>query len=223
MTDFGFARIAARNQDEVKRLTFCGTDSYMSPEILLGNEFDLPTDIFSLGVMLCEIGSRQLADDVHFKRSAPTFGIDEDEVRSRISPGCPPGFIQLCLDCTDVTPENRPTTLEILQRLKDIEANILARPSEEDIHVGSVKFLTGGKRPRVVPRLPSFGARKDKVSADRTAVELHLDEDQESVATSSDDDDFSAAVNALKDVNLNSQSWISSGMKCISISLNMIS
>ena len=36
ITDFRFARITARNADEIKRLTFCGTDSYMSPEILLG-------------------------------------------------------------------------------------------------------------------------------------------------------------------------------------------
>ena len=67
ITDFGFARIAARNADEVKRLTFCGTDSYMSPEILLGEEFDLPTDLYSLGVILCEILARKLADDVTFK------------------------------------------------------------------------------------------------------------------------------------------------------------
>ncbi|XP_006459827.1 hypothetical protein AGABI2DRAFT_116763 [Agaricus bisporus var. bisporus H97] len=32
VTDFGFARIAARNAEGSKRLTFCGTDSYMSPE-----------------------------------------------------------------------------------------------------------------------------------------------------------------------------------------------
>jgi len=51
ITDFAFARITARNADEVKRLTFCGTDSYMSPEILLGEEFDLPTDVYSLGVI----------------------------------------------------------------------------------------------------------------------------------------------------------------------------
>ena len=67
ITDFGFARIAARNADEVKRLTFCGTDSYMSPEILLGEEFDLPTDLYSLGVIFCEILARKLADDVTFK------------------------------------------------------------------------------------------------------------------------------------------------------------
>jgi len=59
ITDFGFARIAARNADEVKRLTFCGTDSYMSPEILLGEEFHLLTDVYSLGVVFCEIASRR--------------------------------------------------------------------------------------------------------------------------------------------------------------------
>lgn len=39
----------------------------MSPEIILGEEFDLPTDVFSLGVILCEILARTLADDVTFK------------------------------------------------------------------------------------------------------------------------------------------------------------
>ncbi|KIJ30172.1 hypothetical protein M422DRAFT_89563, partial [Sphaerobolus stellatus SS14] len=52
ITDFGFARIAARNDSELKRLTFCGTDAYMSPEILAGTPFDLPTDIYSMGVIL---------------------------------------------------------------------------------------------------------------------------------------------------------------------------
>ncbi|KAK4053640.1 hypothetical protein OIO90_003879 [Microbotryomycetes sp. JL221] len=42
--DFGFARIAAQNEEEMKRITFAGTDGYMSPEILLGEKFGLPTD-----------------------------------------------------------------------------------------------------------------------------------------------------------------------------------
>ncbi|KAJ3539740.1 hypothetical protein NMY22_g4599 [Coprinellus aureogranulatus] len=92
VTDFGFARIAARNEDELRRLTFCGTDSYMSPEILLGDEFSLPTDIFSLGVIFCEILARKLADDKTFKRTAPTFGIDEAEVHKLKDKGCPEGF-----------------------------------------------------------------------------------------------------------------------------------
>ena len=158
ITDFGFARIAARNDDESKRLTFCGTDSYMSPEILLGNQFDLPTDIFSLGIIFCEIASRKLADDRHFNRSAPSFAIDINEIRERASPDCPQAFINLCIACLDQTPSLRPTTRIILDRLREIETEVLSRPSEaDDLHVGSVKFMTGARRPAPTRRIPSFG------------------------------------------------------------------
>jgi LIM domain kinase 1 len=33
----------------MKRMSYCGTDGYMSPEILMGLEFGLETDVFSLG------------------------------------------------------------------------------------------------------------------------------------------------------------------------------
>lgn len=33
----------------MKRISFCGTDGYMSPEILAGEDFSLETDVFSLG------------------------------------------------------------------------------------------------------------------------------------------------------------------------------
>lgn len=157
ITDFGFARIAARNEEESKRLTFCGTDSYMSPEILMGNEFDLPTDIFSLGVIFCEIAARKLASEHTFKRHPPDFTIDPHELRKLASPGCPPAFIQLALDCCAVDPHDRPTTRLILERLREIEAEVLARPTEADDNIGSVKFMTGMRRPGAAPRIPSFG------------------------------------------------------------------
>ncbi|KAF9011083.1 kinase-like domain-containing protein [Cyathus striatus] len=158
ITDFGFARIAARNEEESKRLTFCGTDAYMSPEILLGDEFDLPTDVFSLGIIFCEISARKLADETAFKRYPPDFGINLDEVHEMVSTGCPKDFIQLCIDCLHTDPSKRPTTRDILARLRVIEAEVLLRPNEgDDTHVGSVKFLTGVKRPGAGPRIPSFG------------------------------------------------------------------
>ncbi|KAI5117275.1 hypothetical protein M0805_001005 [Coniferiporia weirii] len=160
ITDFGFARIAARNEEESRRLTFCGTDAYMSPEILLGEEFALSTDVFSLGIILCEVGARKLADDYTFKRSAPTFGIDVNDVRKLVggSTGCPPAYLQLTLDCLAEDPKRRPDMMNILGRLRDIELEVLARPSEaDDIHLGSIKFITGGRRPGAAPRIPSFG------------------------------------------------------------------
>lgn len=156
ITDFGFARIAARNEEEMKRLTFCGTDSYMSPEILLGEEFDLPTDVFSLGVIFCEIAARKLADDTHFKRHPPSFGLDPQELHKRASPGAPADFLALSVDCLKTDPSKRPTTREILQRLTFIEAEVLARTEEgEDLHVGSIKLLNGGRKGGA-PRIPSF-------------------------------------------------------------------
>lgn len=180
VTDFGFARIAARNEEESRRLTFCGTDAYMSPEILLGDEFDLPTDIFSLGIIFCEIAARHLADDTHFKRHPPTFGIDVDEVYRLASPDCPSDFLALCIECLNIDPSKRPTTRDILERLRVIEAEVTARPSEgEEAHVGSIKFLTGGKRPTGNLRIPSFGVgvgkdirHSDFVSDDESDEEL---------------------------------------------------
>ncbi|KIY61749.1 kinase-like protein [Cylindrobasidium torrendii FP15055 ss-10] len=177
ITDFGFARIAARSADESKRLTFCGTDSYMSPEIMLGDEFDLPTDVFSLGIIFCEIISRTLADDHHFKRAAPDFGIHTDEVHSLASSGCPAEFIDLAVDCCATAAADRPTTRDILERLRLIEMQVLAR-QDEDSHVGSIKFLTGGKRPGPAPRIPSFGVgvgkdiRSSAMSTDESDDEL---------------------------------------------------
>jgi LIM domain kinase 1 len=190
VTDFGFARIAARNEEEFKRLTFCGTDSYMSPEILLGDEFDLPTDVFSLGIIFCEIGARKLADDDHFKRLPPSFGIDTEAARQLMSPGCPPGYFQLCLDCLSTKPETRPTTRDILDRLRALETEILSRPSEDDdVNVGSVRFMTGGKRPVRGLRIPSFGMSVGKEMR-------HTSSESES-----DDNELIAPISSLSSVN----------------------
>lgn len=130
----------------------------MSPEILLGNEFDLPTDIFSLGVIFAEVASRKLADDSTFKRTAPMFAVDESEVRELANAGCPKDFVQLAVDCLAQEPSKRPMTREVLERLRACEAEVLAKDSElDDVHTGSIKFMSGTKRPNTAPRIPSFG------------------------------------------------------------------
>ncbi|KAG6845154.1 hypothetical protein H0H87_012950 [Tephrocybe sp. NHM501043] len=174
MTDFGFARIAARNEQERKRLTFCGTDAYMSPEILRGDEFGVETDVFSLGVILCEIAARRLADETHFKRHPPDFAIDPDELRSLADPGCPADFLALCIDCTRSDPAARPSTRDILGRLRAIEAAV-----PPDAHVGSIKFLSGAR-----PRIPSFN---DDIDAVTSSIQPLLN----------DDDEFIDAVNTV--------------------------
>lgn len=199
VTDFGFARIAARNEEESKRLTFCGTDSYMSPEILIGEEFDLPTDIFSLGIIFCEIISRKLADDYTFKRTAPFFSLDEHQLRALAPASTPPDLINLAIECCNTNPTLRPSTVSILARLRAVELEVLARPDEsEDQHVGSVKFMAGAKRPATGPRIPSFGmgvsASKNKSRVDPADL---IDEN-----VSDSDEELEAAIKGLEGVNL---------------------
>ncbi|CAL1697984.1 unnamed protein product [Somion occarium] len=202
ITDFGFARIAARNEEESKRLTFCGTDSYMSPEILLGHEFDLPTDIFSLGVILSEIASRKLASETVFRRSPPSFGVDSEEVETLASTGCPPAFIKLCLDCLAEEPSQRPTTREILDRLRDIEAEVIARsPATEDVHVGSIRYTSSTRRPGPAPRIPSFGMGVGQEI--RYSSQQH-DSVSETSEDESSDDELTQAVMGLKHLDLES-------------------
>ena len=167
----------------------------MSPEILLGYEFDLPTDIFSLGVILAEIAARRLADDTHFARSAPSFTIDGDEVRRLASPGCPPEFIQLAIDCIAEQPAARPTTRVILDRLRAIEAEVLARPEEAEVHTGSIKFMTGNRRHPAAPRIPSFGEGIGQGIRSSSTQEPHLSEEES-------DDELSDAVSRLESVTL---------------------
>ncbi|KZO98216.1 kinase-like protein [Calocera viscosa TUFC12733] len=162
ITDFGFARITPRSPEEAKRLTYCGTDAYMSPEILVGDPFGLPTDVFSLGVIYCEIICRRVADDHTFKRAAPMYSLDASELRQLASPGCPPDLVQLALDCCSVFPANRPPMIQVLARLSAIEAQVLQREDSDQDPVGTVRFFTSGagvasRRPRVTPRIPSFG------------------------------------------------------------------
>lgn len=205
VTDFGFARIAARNEEESKRLTFCGTDSYMSPEILLGDEFDLPTDIFSLGIIFCEIAARKLADDTHFKRHPPDFGIDVAEVRKRASPDCPSDFLNLCLECLNTDPSKRPTTRMILERLRAIEEDVLLRPEEgEDVHVGSIKFMTDGKRPPPAPRIPSFGMGVGKTI--RTNEKEKISSRFSSSSSGGEDSDDEELIEALSKLGVNPES-----------------
>ena len=46
---------------------------YMSPEIINGFEIDLPTDVFSLGIIFVEIFCRRLVDSKTFIVSFPSM------------------------------------------------------------------------------------------------------------------------------------------------------
>ncbi|KAJ3090590.1 hypothetical protein HK102_003255 [Quaeritorhiza haematococci] len=127
-------RVAPRTAEEKRRLSFCGTNGYMAPEIILGMPFDTAVDIFSFGVILCEIACRIVADTkpvspsnpvttTHpvFKRVVPGFGLNAESIRGACNDGCPRDFLSLALECADDDKDKRPTWKEVLRRLRVLE------------------------------------------------------------------------------------------------------
>jgi len=82
----------------------------------------------------------------------------------------------------------------ILERLRDIELDLLSRPSEaNDVHVGSIKFMTGNKRPGPAPRIPSFGMGVGKDIRNGVPVD---------VSSSDEDSDDEALFETIKRMDI---------------------
>ncbi|CAO1636117.1 unnamed protein product [Parajaminaea phylloscopi] len=239
--DFGFARIAARNEEEMRRISYCGTDGYMSPEILLGIDFSLPSDVFSLGVIFCEIASRHLVDSTTFKREMPSFGLDTDEIRDMASEGCPEGFIQLCIDCVHVEPHMRPVMRDVVRRLRDIEMEVVQREQQRELQrgntlksVGSVRgasiaAVTGkasrrngasSRRPPAGPRLPSFeGQVRLSSHVERRSPSSESSQSSGSAFSADDDDeDLEAALAQLEGIQVGTDPVADAGQSSIKVS-----
>ncbi|KAI9324376.1 kinase-like domain-containing protein, partial [Zopfochytrium polystomum] len=137
--DFGFSRPTPKTADELRRLSFCGTDSHMAPEIILGIPFDKRVDVFSFGVVLCELAARACVDDSGgvFSRVIPGFGIDEEEVwrRAEKEGAAQRGveWIAMALKCCETEPADRPSWKAVLGVLKEEELRVIR---EEPTHAG---------------------------------------------------------------------------------------
>ncbi|KAG0319610.1 hypothetical protein BGZ97_001805 [Linnemannia gamsii] len=157
--DFGFSRVEAKNATEMSRISYCGTDGYMAPEILLGEDFDCSVDVFSFGVILSEMMARHVVDSHHFQRIAPDMGVSPDEILFRAQPGCPLELGELAIHCVQPLPENRPVLRQIVERLTAIE-NV-------DVHVGTTLVVAPS-----VARAARNMMRKREVDAERLQEQM---------------------------------------------------
>lgn len=124
LCDFGFAR-KVTGVSQPAFMTLCGTDDFMSPEIILGEDYDERSDIFSYGLLLCEIIIRKRICDVLPRSPATFFGVEEKMFWSQIPKDCPPAFSQLAWSCCAYYPKDRPPFKEVMSRLRAIEKEVL--------------------------------------------------------------------------------------------------
>ncbi|KAL1502710.1 hypothetical protein ABEB36_007817 [Hypothenemus hampei] len=124
VADFGLARIVSHatssvrrspkgatgtknRQERKKRYTVVGNPYWMAPEMMKGNKYDEKVDIFSFGIILCEIIGRVQADPDFLPRSND-FGLNQVAFKEKFCQSCPEPFYKIVFLCTDLNPDKRP-------------------------------------------------------------------------------------------------------------------
>lgn len=106
LCDFSFAG----NVDVAANMRYTyGTTEFMSPEIILSQPYGFATDVFSMGIVLCEtITEKQPSDSFLCRNARDGFALNESELSCAVLPSCPTGFEALTLQCCQLDPVNRP-------------------------------------------------------------------------------------------------------------------
>ncbi|XP_052757691.1 LIM domain kinase 1 isoform X2 [Galleria mellonella] len=93
-----------------KRYTVVGNPYWMAPEMMNGNSYDEKVDVFSFGIILCEIIGRVSADPDFLPRRAD-FGLNETVFVDKFcrSHACPEPFYRVAFRACHLEPDCRPT------------------------------------------------------------------------------------------------------------------
>jgi len=148
--DFGFARTIPK---EKSRWTICGTEAWMAPEVILGDPYDKSADIFSLGVVMCELLTERKVQDEFERHPQTFFALDLDHVRELVLSDCPPAMVELTLACCEEDAEKRPTSREVIQKLNEIRTTLLPTPVQR-ISVPKLTLLAAPKSPKPTAKSP---------------------------------------------------------------------
>jgi serine/threonine protein kinase len=115
VADFGLSTKIPKPTDEPEQ---CGSQDYMSPEMLLEQRYDEKSDVFSFGVIVCQMIARIEADhDDFIKSRTKHFGIDFEEFIKICPSDTPRDFFQLAFDCCQYNSNDRPSFQALYDRI----------------------------------------------------------------------------------------------------------
>ncbi|XP_027033173.2 LIM domain kinase 1 [Tachysurus fulvidraco] len=137
VADFGLARLLKEDKSQMrnpspeqasklskphrkKRYTVVGNPYWMAPEMMRGISYDERVDIFSFGIILCEIIGRVYADPDYLPRTIE-FGLGVKEFLKRYYPAeCPSSFFPLAALCCDTEADKRPSFAKLEEWLESL-------------------------------------------------------------------------------------------------------
>lgn len=115
--DFGLSRLKAQERSMTGN---CGTVQWMAPEVLANMNYNEKADVFSYGIILWELLSRECPYDGLSPIQCALAVLNRDK-RPDIPKFCPPALHALIKACIKKDPEQRPSFEEILQAIDAME------------------------------------------------------------------------------------------------------
>uniref|UniRef100_A0A0A9WSK4 non-specific serine/threonine protein kinase n=2 Tax=Lygus hesperus TaxID=30085 RepID=A0A0A9WSK4_LYGHE len=100
-------QLESRRYQRKKRYTVVGNPYWMAPEMMRGFCYNGQVDLFSFGIILCEIIGRVSADPDFLPRSSD-FGLNQTVFREKFCASCPELFTNIAFLCCDLNPDIRP-------------------------------------------------------------------------------------------------------------------
>ncbi len=99
-----------------------GTEEFMSPEALLGEDYGFSSDIFSFGIMLFEMLCERVPGEAGFMVRSPRdmFVLDMDDLQEKRPAGAPDSLWTIATDCCDPDVDVRPDASYASSWLSDI-------------------------------------------------------------------------------------------------------
>jgi serine/threonine protein kinase len=116
--DFGLSRLKAQARSMTGN---CGTVQWMAPEVLANMDYDERADVFSYGIILWELLSRECPYEGMTAIQCALAVLNRDK-RPDIPKWCPPAFHALIKACVKKDPKERPDFSSIIQTLDAMEA-----------------------------------------------------------------------------------------------------
>ncbi|XP_011637692.2 LIM domain kinase 1 [Pogonomyrmex barbatus] len=99
--------VKTSKKERKKRYTVVGNPYWMAPEMMKGNKYDEKVDIFSFGIVVCEIIGRVQADPDYLPRTSD-FGLNQNVFKEKFCSNCPETFYMIAFLCCDLNPDKRP-------------------------------------------------------------------------------------------------------------------
>ena len=120
-------KLKRHNHQRKQRYAVVGNSFSMAPEMLKHQIYDERVDIFSFGIICCEIIGRVQADPDYLPRTSD-FGLNVELFRKKYCEAdCPKHFIKIAIACCELEPDKRPpftkTHLWLETILSHLESN----------------------------------------------------------------------------------------------------